>query len=186
MTTRWLKYFNPFLFLLCFLFVTAVQTTLSKTHLLGWLHLDFWVLAIVWFGLRRSFEEGGLLTLLVAHLTELQSSSPAGLFSQSLMLLFFSIRFANQIFIIQSLKDYCWSVFWGTWVWKFFFWNLGLFFFGVSSSVIDLLLETIFHSFLNTGVAFFIFQGLEKYDFITHQYNEFEKNGKRPPSFETF
>lgn len=58
----------------------AVQSALFSFHPLDLFRPDFTLFAVIWCAQRRSFIEGGLLTLVFAELNEIHSTAPQGYF----------------------------------------------------------------------------------------------------------
>jgi len=94
---------GPGLILIAIL-LTSIQTTLFTQPWTSIIQPDFFAFLVVWCGMKRKFLEGGILSLLLGYIAELQSSSPQGLYMGIYMGLFLLVRFGNRAFILPSFK----------------------------------------------------------------------------------
>lgn len=63
---------------------------------------DLWVIAVVWAALKRGFIEGGILTLVLAHIVEIHTASPQGLVLCTAMGTFLLIRWMAKLFVLPG------------------------------------------------------------------------------------
>ena len=84
----------------------VVQSTLFHSWPLRYFQPDVVLLMVIWVALRRSFHTGGILTLIVAHLAEIHSAVPQGLFLVAYMAIFLGVRSLSQYLITPSVNAY--------------------------------------------------------------------------------
>ncbi len=84
----------------------ALQTSLFAWKPISYFQPDFILLFVIWCGLKRDFFEGGVLTLIIADITEIHSSSPQGLFLISYMAVFLLVRLASKVLVIPGLSSW--------------------------------------------------------------------------------
>ncbi len=82
----------------------ALQSSLFNSNLVNYFQPDGALLLVIWMGLRRPFLEGGILTLLIADLTELHSAAPQGFFLILYMAVYLIVRGAVRVFVIPGLS----------------------------------------------------------------------------------
>ncbi len=82
----------------------ALQSSLFNSSWLNYLQPDAALILVVWMALRRSFLEGGILTLLIADLTELHSAAPQGFFLILYMMVYLLVRGAARVLVIPGLS----------------------------------------------------------------------------------
>ncbi|MBC7691659.1 MAG: hypothetical protein H7222_07800 [Methylotenera sp.] len=104
MTRLFLSAINaPALILLAALGV-AIQSSLFNSYPLQYLQPDIILVFIIWFGLKRGFGEGGILTLILANIAEIHSAAPQGVFLVTYMTLYLLIRSISRLFVIPNLS----------------------------------------------------------------------------------
>ena len=91
-----LYYLNAPAFVLLMIVAVAVQTSLFLSYPLDFLQPDALLLGVLWFGLRRPFLEGGILTLILGEIAEVHSSAPRGLFLTTYMSIYLLTRVMNR------------------------------------------------------------------------------------------
>ncbi|MBU6374664.1 MAG: hypothetical protein KGQ59_01595 [Bdellovibrionales bacterium] len=99
-----LRLANLPLFILLACGLLALQSSLFISFPLNWLQPDLLISMVIWVALKREFSEGGILTLLVAHIAELHSSAPKGLFLASYMSIFLGVRLATRVFVLPDFR----------------------------------------------------------------------------------
>lgn len=100
MKARLLKISNfPGMLLLTLLAVT-VQSTLFNHPAISFFQPDLILFMLIWISIKRGFIEGGILTLLLGYLVEINSSTPRGFFLCVYMLIFMTARILSQHFQI--------------------------------------------------------------------------------------
>jgi cell shape-determining protein MreD len=91
---------NPLLIFILVLFI-AVQTTVFSYYPMIYFQPSLALLAVVWIGLKRRFEEGGWMVLALGYVVELFSSVPQGVVMLSLILTYFWVRLANRWILLS-------------------------------------------------------------------------------------
>ena len=105
MNRTFLRLLNAPLFTLMVAFGVALQTTLFSTAWFYWFKPDFVLLAVFWVALRRPFTEGGILTLLFAHIAEIHSGSPQGVLLLCYLTLFLVTRLLIRLIVLPRLSS---------------------------------------------------------------------------------
>lgn len=106
MTRLILRLLNaPFLILLVAIGI-ALQSSLFCTWPLIYLQPDVILPVVVWCALKRGFDEGGIITLIIANMGEIHSAVPSGIFLMSYMIVYLLVRAASRFFVIQSLISF--------------------------------------------------------------------------------
>jgi len=98
-----LKFLNIPIFLALVLVAVAIQTTCFSFYPLNYLQPDFILIAVIWCALRRSFFEGGVLTLILGRIAETHSSSPQGIMMLSYMATFLIARSVYRMLMMPTL-----------------------------------------------------------------------------------
>lgn len=106
MTSIILRALNPLFLALIALIGIAIQTSLFNLWPLNYVEPDFILLLILWCALRRNFIEGGILTLIFGHFSEIHSASPSGLLLLSYMLIYLAVKGLAQLLVIPDLASY--------------------------------------------------------------------------------
>jgi rod shape-determining protein MreD len=155
-------------FLIFFVVVgIAIQSSLFNSWPLNYVQPDFVLLIVVWCALRRSFEEGGIITLIISNLSEIHSSSPQGMHFISNMAVFFLVRLSAKYLVISGLSTYVIVTIFSLVTWKLTG-LLVLYLLGFSSTPLK---HTITFILLGTAVeglvAIWIYRWLEKFDWVT-------------------
>ncbi len=167
MTRALLKFINTPALILMTIIGLAIQSSLFAPWPLYLIQPDVVLLTVIWVGLRRHFTEGGVVTLLLANIAEIHSSTPQGIFLSSYMVIYFFIRLAAHFFVIPSFFSYAMFVFLSSLLWKFthllFLYLLGAGAHQWKHTLTFLLLDAA----LNAGYSLLVFQALEKFDWIT-------------------
>ncbi|MEO5970095.1 MAG: hypothetical protein ABIQ95_09220 [Bdellovibrionia bacterium] len=106
MTRLILRLLNaPFLILIVAIGI-ALQSSLFCTWPLIYLQPDVILPVVVWCALKRNFDEGGIITLIIANMGEIHSAAPSGIFLLSYMIVYLLVRAASRYFVIQSLISF--------------------------------------------------------------------------------
>ena len=106
------------LFLLLGAFCISVQTSLFQMYPLSYLQPDALLVIVIWYANKRSLWEGGVMTLLLAHMAELHSSAPQGLFYVCYMLIFLATFGFRHLTIIPYLSSIVSITFFASILWK--------------------------------------------------------------------
>lgn len=101
-----LKFLNVPIFIILILLGISIQSTCFSFYPLNYLQPDFILIAIIWCALRRSFFEGGVLTLLLGRIGEIHSSSPQGIMMLSYMMTFLMTRVIYRWLMMPSLTSW--------------------------------------------------------------------------------
>jgi rod shape-determining protein MreD len=104
MKARLLKLSNFPGILVLALFALTIQSTLFNHPSIAFFQPDFLIFFTLWVAIRRSFIEGGILTILFGYLVELHSAAPQGFFICTYMAIYFVARFLYQQFQISNKK----------------------------------------------------------------------------------
>lgn len=167
MTRTLLRALNTPVLILLVIIGLAVQSSLFTSWPLYYFQPDFVLLAVVWCALRRSFEEGGIITLIISNISEIHSSAPQGIHLIGYMTVYFFMRAASKFFVIPNLFSYAMFTLMSSMIWKLV--GLGvLYFLGKSENQWR---HTITYLFLDASVgaaySLWVFRWLEKFDWVT-------------------
>ena len=88
--------------LLIALFALTIQSTLFNHPSIAFFQPDFIIFFTLWVAIRRSFIEGGILTLCFGYLTEAHSAAPQGFFLCTYMTFYLLARVLYQQFQITN------------------------------------------------------------------------------------
>ena len=91
----------PGLILIVFMLL-ALQSTLFTNPTLSFFQPDCILFVVLWLAMKRTFYEGGFITLLLGYFVELHSGAPKGVFLLNYMFIFLITRILNKNF--QVLK----------------------------------------------------------------------------------
>ena len=80
----------------------AIQTSFFASPPLSYLQPDVVLIAVVWCGLKRSFTEGGILTLLFGNVAEIHSAAPQGAFLIGYMAIYLLVRLASKVLVMPT------------------------------------------------------------------------------------
>jgi hypothetical protein len=116
-----LRALNPLMVVLLAWIIMILQTSLFTLPILKPLQPDALILGMVWFALRRKFVEGGVLTLILAYLAEMQSSAPQGSFMILYMGTYLMVRGLNRLLVVSDLTKIVFMTLGAT-----LFWRLGM------------------------------------------------------------
>jgi rod shape-determining protein MreD len=105
MKPRILKALNLPGLLLFALLVMSLQSTLFNSVSLAFFQPDIILFLVLWVAMKRDFEEGGFLTLILGYLVELKSGSPRGLFLLHYMILYLVTRFLYRNFQVLNRRS---------------------------------------------------------------------------------
>lgn len=157
---------GPFLIILVTLGI-ALQTSLFTSWPLTYLQPDVVLLVVVWCALRRGLEEGGLVTLIIANISEVHSAAPQGLYLISYMVVYLTIRGASRFLVIPSLISYAMLVLMGSVLWRL----SGLLVLHLLGASANQWRHTLTFLFLGAALeavySLWIFRWLERFDWVT-------------------
>jgi hypothetical protein len=106
MTRIILRALNTPLFIFLVTLCIALQSSLFSSWPFLYFQPDIVLLAVVWCSLRRRFAEGGILTLILANISEIHSAAPQGLFLINYMLIYLLVRGSSRFLVVPSLNHY--------------------------------------------------------------------------------
>jgi len=164
-----LRLINAPAFVLLVALSVALQTTLFSSEWLHWFQPDLVLLGVFWVALRRSFTEGGILTLIFAHITEIHSGSPQGVLLLCYLGVFLCIRLLIRIIVLPRISSLVLASIVASIAWKTL--HLGLLhLMGLSSHHWRHTVMQIFPSAIVTGlIARPVFQFLDHFDLLTQR-----------------
>jgi hypothetical protein len=84
----------------------AIQSSLFSSWPFLYFQPDIVLLAVVWCSLRRSFLEGGIITLIFANVSEIHSAAPQGLFLIDYMSIYLLVRGSSKFLVVPTLMHY--------------------------------------------------------------------------------
>ncbi len=154
--------------LVCFIILgVALQSSLFSSWPLFYLQPDLVLLAVFWCAFRRSFGEGGIITLIVSNISEIHSAAPQGLYLISYMIVYLSMRAASRFFVVPTLFSYAMLTLLSSIIWKM----VGLFVLYLLGASANQWRHTL--TFLLIGsavqavVSLWVYRWLEKFDWYT-------------------
>lgn len=105
MKRLWLRFLSGPAFVLLVAMALAVQSSLFNFPILHHFQPDLVLLAVIWCALRRTFTEGGILTLLFAVVAESHSAAPQGFFMICSMIVYLGMRGFSRFFVISRFSS---------------------------------------------------------------------------------
>lgn len=167
MTRIILRALNSPLFILFVAIGVALQSSLFASWPLMYLQPDCVLLAVIWCSLRRNFEEGGILTLIFANISEIHSAAPQGVYLISYMLVYLVVRAATRFVIMPTAFSFAIITMLGSVFWKLTGLTV-LYLLGVSANQWK---HTLTYLFLGAAIeglfALFMIRWLDKFDWVT-------------------
>ena len=176
MTKTLLKLLNlPGLLLLALLGI-GIQTSLFQFWPFQYFQPDFLLIIVIWVALRRSFWEGGWITLLIADFAELHSAVPQGTFLISYMGIYLAVRSFSRMAVLPNLYSLVSLTLFASMLWKLG--NLGILqSLGVSNSSWKHTVLLLFPGAVIEGLtAIWTYRLLDRYDTLTHRAPKREQN----------
>jgi hypothetical protein len=167
MTKIILRLLNAPILLLIVVIGVALQTSLFNSYPFEYLQPDVVLVAVIWCALKREFTEGGILTLILADIAEIHSSSPAGLFMISYMLVYLGVRLANRLLVLPTFSSLITLTLCASVAWKLG--NLAVLdMMGLSGNQWRHTLVLLLPGAVVQGVlAIWVFRWLERFDWLT-------------------
>jgi len=104
MKARLLKLSNFPGILVIALFALTLQSTLLYLPSIAFFQPDLLIFFVLWVATKRTFIEGGILTLSFGYLAELYSAAPQGFYLCTYMAMYFIARVLYQQFQISNKK----------------------------------------------------------------------------------
>jgi rod shape-determining protein MreD len=153
----------------------AIQSSLFLSFPLNWMQPDLLLLLVVWFSLKRSFTEGGILTLLLGQIAEIHSSSPSGALLLSYMLVYLGVRLASKLLVIPDFHSWIRLTLVSSAAWKFIS-LVVLAYLDKAGSQWEHTLVHLIPGAVTTGIAgLWIYPWLDRIDRITHKNQQMEQ-----------
>lgn len=164
-----LRFLNSPILVFFTLLGVAIQTSFFTFWILPYLQPDLVLLIVLWCALRRSFAEGGALTLILANVAEIHSASPRGLYLITYMLIYLLVRWSARILVIRDVKAFQILTVMTSLGSKIF--SLGIvYLLGISIGKWDHTLRFIIPGALMNGLmSQWIFHGLNRFDQKTYK-----------------
>lgn len=145
----------------------ALQTSVFNSYPFLYLQPDVVLLAVIWCGLRRGFTEGGILTLIFAHMAEIHSAAPGGLFLITYMLVYLGVRLFHRIVAVPNLSAMVMLTLGASIAWKFIY-MVVLWLLGSSANQWRHMFVLLLPGAVMAGItAIWVYRWLEKFDLIT-------------------
>ncbi len=113
-----LRFFSGPAFVLLMTVALAVQSALFNSYPISYFQPDFVLLAVIWCALRRTFTEGGVLTLIFAAIAESHSSAPQGFFMICYMAIYLGMRTFSRFFVISQFSSLIMVTMGASFTWK--------------------------------------------------------------------
>ncbi len=169
MTRIFLRILNaPILILLCIIGV-ALQTSLFRFYPLNYLQPDIILLGVIWFSIYRNFTEGGCLTLILADIAEIHSSTPQGVFLICYIAVNLLVRALSHWLVMRDLTSIVILT-----LGMSIFWKLSclfvLYLFGLGPNQWKHTAALLLPGSIMAGVlSIWVYRGLEWFDRITYK-----------------
>ena len=97
-----LQFLNAPVIILAALWVVAIESSLFTFQPIRNLQPELVILLVLWFGLKRSFIEGGILTLIVGEIAEANSGAPQGVLILAYVSAFLAIRSLSRVLVFPD------------------------------------------------------------------------------------
>jgi rod shape-determining protein MreD len=160
---------NPPAFVLLAIIAVGVQTSLFASYPLMYLQPDFLLIAVIWCAMKRSFTEGGILTLIFGNIAEIHSSSPAGILLIAYMAVYLAIRLTAKLFVIPSLAHLIIVTLGASIFWKCSYMTV-LYMMGLSANQWRHAVILLFPGAVMEGViGIWLYRWLDRFDWITYK-----------------
>jgi cell shape-determining protein MreD len=170
MTRIILRALNGPILVIFIIVAVAVQSSLFSSWPLLYLQPDFVLLAVVWCAFRRNFGEGGVITLIIANISEIHSAAPQGLYLISYMVVYLMMRTASRFFVIPTLFSYAILTLLSSVIWKLVG-LLVLYLLGASANQWrHTFTFLLIGSAIEAIISVWVYRWLEKFDWITFKH----------------
>ncbi|MFZ9596334.1 MAG: hypothetical protein ACO3A2_09685 [Bdellovibrionia bacterium] len=175
MTRMILRLLNTPLLIFIVILGIGVQSSLFSSSPLSFFQPDILLPTVIWCALRRGFEEGGVITLLIASLGEIHSATPQGVFLILYMVVFLCVRMASRLFVLQSLFSFGIATLFSSLGWKLI--NLLLLYLlGINSKPWQHTLTTIpTQVAVEALFSLWIYRNLDRFDRMTFKNQRMEQ-----------
>lgn len=174
MTRILLSRLNGTILLLLGLIAISIQGSLFSSWPLNYIKPDSILWLVLWFALRRSFIEGGILTLILAYFEELHSAAPSGILLAKYLFVYLATAGANQVLVIPNFESY--SMVTGVmsalsqWFQLLLLALLGVFAdSGTGWGWKGALILTLPQAAIQAGLSIWVYPALERFDLLTYK-----------------
>ncbi len=145
----------------------AIQTSLFGWPPLSYFQPDIILMIVIWCALKRTFAEGGILTLLLGNIAEIHSSSPQGAMMLIYMLIYLGVRAAIQVIVLPNRSALVMFTLVASILWKGLMLGLMLALGATLSSWKHVLIFVFPGAAIEAAVAIWVYPGLDRFDWIT-------------------
>lgn len=162
-----LRYSNTPILIALVLIGIGLQTSFFSFYPLNYLQPDLILFLVIWMSFKRSWLEGGVLTLLFAEIAEIHSTGTRGLYFATYMGVFMTLKVMNKLLLFQNFQSLI-----GVTLFSSIFWKLStlalLYFLGYGSQQWRHTLSLLLPGALMQGVlGIWVYRGLSKIDWFT-------------------
>ena len=145
----------------------ALQSSLFHSWPLHYFQPDLVLIVVLWCALKRGFEEGGIITLILANISEAHSSVPQGIFLINYMTIYLLMRASSRLILVPTLFSFAFITACASILWKITAWFVLYLLGSTLASGKHALTATILGAFIE-GIFAFVFYGwFEKFDWMT-------------------
>ncbi len=164
-----LRTLNAPLFILLVALGAAVQSSLFNSYPLWYFQPDLILIAVIWCALRRTFTQGGILTLIFAGIAETHSSAPAGFFLCIYMTIFLGIRVFSRFFVISQFASLLIVTIGSAIAWKLLVLAFLVAFDRASAQFFHFLITVLPFAAIEGLMGYWLFKALDHFDRTTTQ-----------------
>lgn len=162
-----LRILNTPILLLATILAIAIQTSLFATYPFTYIQPDVVLLVVIWCALRRSFFEGGVLTLILGNVAEIHSAAPQGLLMLTYMLVYLGVRAAARLLVIPHFSSLILLTMAASIASKAAY-LVVLYLMGAAGNQWQPMLIYLFPGAMMAGLlGFWTFRGLDRFDWVT-------------------
>lgn len=148
----------------------ALQSSLFYPWPLPYLQPDLALIAILWCAFYRSFEEGGILTLCIANMTEIHSAAPQGLFFITYMSIYLLIRGASRLMVLLEVRSFAFTAMISSILYKVIDWSvLSLLGSPRQESWKNSIATSLLSAVVECISSIVLYKWLERFDWITYK-----------------
>lgn len=167
MNPLFVRYSNIPILMALVLVGIGLQTSFFSFYPFNYLQPDLILFLVIWMAFKRSWLEGGVLTLIFAEIAEAHSTGTRGLFYITYMSIFMILRIMNKLLLFRNFQSLI-----GVTLFSSVFWKLAslaiLYFLGYGAQQWKHTLSLLLPGALMQGVlGIWIYRMLERIDWIT-------------------
>lgn len=145
----------------------GIQTSFFSFYPLNYLQPDLILFLVIWMSFKRSWLEGGILTLLFAEIAEIHSSGTRGLYFVTYMTIYMTLRVMNKLLLFRNFQSLIGVTLFSSVLWKISSLIL-LYFLGYGAQQWKHTLSLLLPGALMQGVlGIWVYRLLEKIDWVT-------------------